>query len=100
MKTKMQMSSIEAYAKLRHIGRKERTVLGVILQNGPVSNQEIADTLGWPVNRVTGRTFGLRHKGLVEEAYREAYKTGVRVIHWQAVVLNKLLGCSYGGLTT
>lgn len=85
MKTRMQTSSLEAYSKIKKLGHKELQVLGVILRYGAVSNQEIADLLEWPVNRVTGRTFELREKGFVTEAYRDVYNGNVRVIHWKAV---------------
>jgi len=71
------------------MGRNELAVLGVLLKRGPACNQEIADTLQWPVNCITGRTMELREKGLVEEAYREVYKSR-RVIHWQVAPKAKI----------
>lgn len=93
VKTNVQATSIEAYARIKTINRREREVLGVIIEHGPISNQQIADILASPVNRITGRTFDLRGKGLVEEAHRAEYN-GRNVIHWRVVPLQQSLGLS------
>ena len=40
-----------------------------------ITNQEIADRLGWPVNRVTGRTYELRELGLVIPSRRRVCRS-------------------------
>lgn len=48
--------------------KKQLVVRDAIEMIGPASNEEIADHLGWKINRVTGRTFELRTFGVVVPA--------------------------------
>ena len=49
-----------------------------------ITNQEVADRLCWPVNRVTGRTYELRELGLVVPSRRRVCRsTGFVVQAWR-----------------
>jgi hypothetical protein len=50
------------------IQEREQQVLEALRQLGTASNMELAQHLRWSVNRVTGRTFLLRQKGIVIDA--------------------------------
>jgi hypothetical protein len=98
----VQETSLEVYR------RKVQPVLGAmqyqVLQeftHAPRSNftnLELAQRLGWRINRVTPRTNELRKKGLLEEACtRRCAITGNRakawqLVHHQEVSLVKLMG--------
>lgn len=53
-------TSREAYHKLKKLGEKQQTVLDTLGELGIASNQDVADALGWSINRVTGRMKELR----------------------------------------
>jgi DNA-binding MarR family transcriptional regulator len=60
-------TSRQAYAKLQpKIGEKQQRVYEVIYQSDNITNNEIAQLLGWEINRVTGRVNELVKLGLVE----------------------------------
>jgi DNA-binding MarR family transcriptional regulator len=51
---------------------------------GPICNQDIAERLGWEINRVTPRVMELREMNLVVEAYRDVNpKTNRKCIYWK-----------------
>lgn len=74
----------------KKLGDKQRRVYDVIKERGPVTNEEIAKALGWPINHVVGRTFELRHFGLEKKALvvpdikRICTVTGNCVSTWKA----------------
>jgi len=73
----MKQTSLEAYRKvLPKIGTRQRDVLEVIRNHEGITNCEIAEELGWSINRITGRVLELREMGLVEDA-------GVRMLPGQ-----------------
>ena len=72
MKTNMNTKSLESYDQLKDgttLTKRQLQVL-VCLKNelGQGTNRMIAKSLGWDINRVTGRVTELRDKGLVTHA--------------------------------
>ncbi len=72
MKTNMNTKSLESYDQLKEgttLTKRQLQVL-VCLKNelGQATNRMIAKSLGWDINRVTGRVTELRDKGLVSHA--------------------------------
>ena len=72
MKTNMNTKSLESYDQLKEgttLTKRQLQVL-VCLRNelGQATNRMIAKSLGWDINRVTGRVTELRDKGLVTHA--------------------------------
>lgn len=82
----------------KSLGEKQLTVFAIIAEHGPVSNEEIAHTLGWPINRVVGRTFELRHIGkegiplVVPAGKRKCTITGQVVQTWRMNEQLQLIG--------
>lgn len=59
-------------------------IMDVLNEKGQASNMEIADALGWSINRVTPRIFELRTEGKVVAATKRICRiTGRRVIVWR-----------------
>jgi DNA-binding MarR family transcriptional regulator len=50
------------------------------------SNDELADDLGWDINRVTGRTNELRKKGLVAIGGTKRSKRTGKTVQWMEAV--------------
>lgn len=48
-------TSFEAYQSIVNLGNKQQVVFDVIDKLGGATNEQIANHLGWPINRVTGR---------------------------------------------
>ena len=72
MKTNMNTKSLESYDQLKEgttLTKRQLQVL-VCIKNelGQATNRMIAKSLGWDINRVTGRVTELRDKGLVTHA--------------------------------
>ena len=72
MKTNMNTKSLESYDQLKEgttLTKRQLQVL-VCLKNelGQGTNRMIAKSLGWDINRGTGRVTELRDKGLVTHA--------------------------------
>lgn len=64
--SQMQETSIEEFEKLRpHLSRRESEVFNKLFELEYATNAMIAKALGWSVNRITGRIYSLREKGLV-----------------------------------
>lgn len=77
-------TSLWSYGNLKGLTGKRAEVYNVILNHGPICNADIADLLGWSINRVTGRTKELRELLKVQEAYKKRYQpTGQLVTYWQ-----------------
>lgn len=55
-----------AYESVQELGNKQIEVLGKIEELQPCSNKQIAESLGWEINRVTGRVNELAKKGLIK----------------------------------
>lgn len=54
-----------AYQSIKELGNKQRQVYDVIKEYEPVTNEQIADLLGWSINRITGRVNELAKMGYV-----------------------------------
>ena len=64
----MHGNSLAAYNQIiDSIGGKRREVLQVIIDKAGVTRQDIAATLGWPINAVTGRVTELLELGAIDE---------------------------------
>lgn len=58
-------TSLYAYRSINNLGDKQATVLEKIEEIQPCSNKQIARSLGWEINRVTGRVNELAKMGLI-----------------------------------
>lgn len=66
--THMTETSLMAYEALRPLlQERERNILNVFLSRPylNLTNMEIAATMGWSINRVTGRVKSLRDRGVL-----------------------------------
>ena len=62
-------NSLEAMASIAPVtGQARIEVLNVIKENQPITRQDIAASLGWEINRVTGRVRELLDKNNIIEA--------------------------------
>ena len=81
-----QQTSLFAYKSvLPKLGEKQREVLSVFEDNPyhDYTNMELAEHLGWGINRVTPRVKELRSHGYLEEKEKRLCEiTGFRVIAW------------------
>jgi predicted transcriptional regulator len=76
-------TSKEAYAKLRDkLGDKQLKVFEAIDRLGVASNEAIADHLGWPINRVTGRVSELKKFGFIDVEGLGKNKSGFSAKLW------------------
>lgn len=55
-----------AYHSIQQLGNKQLEVLSKIEEIQPCSNKDIARSLNWEINRVTGRVNELAKRGLVK----------------------------------
>ena len=47
------------------LGSKQKTIYTLIKKKGPITNRQIAKSLGWDINRVTGRVSELVNLGKI-----------------------------------
>lgn len=83
----VQQTSLEAYRYnvLQRMGEHQAAVWGIIAEYGPISNYDIAQKLGWPINSVTPRNLELRIMERVKFAgARTNPMTGRREMLWEA----------------
>ncbi len=67
-----------------NIGKNQQAVLSIIAKHEPVSNEQIANLLGWYPNQVTPRVFELRQLGYVEHCgYTCSPRTYKKVSLWR-----------------
>ena len=59
-------TSALAYASIDQLGHKQMEVLMKIEEIQPCSNKQIARSLKWEINRVTGRVNELAKKGFIK----------------------------------
>lgn len=60
-------TSLLAYEKLKDkLGDKQQIVYETLRELGSATNEQIADSLGWPLQNVTGRITELKKYGLVD----------------------------------
>lgn len=58
-------TSRSAYKSLKDLGDKQRVVYEAIKTLRRATNEQIAEHLGWEINRITGRVNELSHYGMV-----------------------------------
>lgn len=58
----------ESFHALSEISTKQQAVLDTVKSYGPITDRDIADRLGWTINRVTGRRNELVAMGAVSRA--------------------------------
>ncbi|MFH2029681.1 MAG: winged helix-turn-helix domain-containing protein [Bacteroidota bacterium] len=69
----MNQNSIEAYRSIENLSGKRQMVYRCIESNQGITRQQIAEFLGWTINRVTGRVTELIDLGLIVDT-KEARK--------------------------
>ena len=87
----MRDTSIEAYHSIKHPQTKRQQVFNVIKEYGPMTDQEVADRLGWTINRVTGRRNELVDEGYVRMIGTKQNKFNRRVYVWGCCISFKQL---------
>lgn len=66
------------------LGDKQREVLDVLAKFEDMTNKELSDYIGHPINTVTPRILELRRKGMVTlSQIRPDKTTGVRAMAWK-----------------
>lgn len=82
-------TSMPAYKEAqKNINTKQQTVLDAISKLGICCDHQIAEYLGWPINRVTPRRGELVDHGLIEMAFRgKDFETGRTVNFWKLIFL-------------
>ena len=81
-------ASIESYREFseEQLGDRQRKVYECIRWNNQMTNRQIADELGWPINSVTGRVRELVQMGMVYSLGRiYDEKTDRRVNEWAVI---------------
>ena len=78
----MSQTSLEAYQAIQNLGGKQRTVYNALNNLQPANNQQIADYLGWPINRVTGRVNELQKLNLAQVEYIDKNEFARNVKFW------------------
>lgn len=83
----LQQTSLSAYESVKpELGQRQYEVLHAIKQAKEATNAMLAQKLNLPINCITPRTLELRHKGLVEESYKDKCPiTGRTAIFWRAI---------------
>lgn len=82
-------TSLEAYQSIKEkLGTKQTIVYEALKTLGRASNEEIADYLGWPINRVTGRMTELRNFDMVAVAGITRNKSGFSAKLWAPCDIN------------
>lgn len=78
-----------AYAKIyESLGRRQHEVYEALKELTVASNEELADHLGWPINRVTGRITELKKFGLVDVHGLGMNRSGHTAKLWTACDIN------------
>lgn len=70
-------TSLFAYNNIKRLGAKQEEVFEAVRELGRATNEEIADHLGWAINRVTGRTNELRRFGYLTVDGTKKSKSGM-----------------------
>jgi DNA-binding MarR family transcriptional regulator len=72
----------EAYKDvLEHVGVAQANVYAMLRLCGPLTNSELAEKLGWSINRITPRVLELRNMDLVKDAGTRLCTSTGRVVH-------------------
>lgn len=74
-------TSLEAFDSV-DLPARQAEVLGALRELGEASDQEIAEHLGWTINRVTPRRGELEIRGLVMRRRLKRGRTGRKVSVW------------------
>ena len=77
-----QETSRQAYNSIEKIDTKRKQVLDAILKLQPCTDKEIANYLGWEINRVTGRRNELAESGIIHDAGKKK-QNDRNVIVWK-----------------
>ena len=75
-------TSRQAYKSLKDLGDKQRQVLDTLGELGIASDQDIAEALGWEINRVTGRRNELVKFNLVKQHGVKTNQYGNKAKTW------------------
>lgn len=78
----VQATSLAAYDSVA-LGARQAEVLAAITELGECTDQQIADRLGWTINRVTPRRGELEEAGLVIRTAVRPGPTGRKVSVWR-----------------
>lgn len=78
-------TSMPAYRDAqKDINKKQQTVLDAIICLGTCNDHQIAEYLGWSINRVTPRRGELIEQGQIELAFKgKSFETGRNVNFWK-----------------
>lgn len=81
----LQQTSLLAYLEIKtKLGEKQQRVLETLKELGEATNSELAEQLGWSINRVTPRTNELVKAYKVTQAgKRNCNITGKKCIAWR-----------------
>jgi predicted transcriptional regulator len=78
-------TSRDAYHSIEGtIGFRQRAVYNALHESGPMTNNELAELLGWRINTINPRVNELVKMGFVREEKRRPCKiTGFKAIAWE-----------------
>ena len=81
-------TSLDAWLNVQEkLGRRQREVLIALHHLKEATNMEIANYLGWSINRVTPRVLELREMGLVTQSkIRKCRITGNNARAWKLTI--------------
>lgn len=77
----VQENSIQAYESVK-LPKARQAVLDAITSLQQATDREIADHLGWPINRVTGRRGELVKAGFIEKVGNKTSASGRPTAIW------------------
>ena len=80
----MRDTSLEAYQKLTHLNSKQQSVLVYIHGHPDCTDVEIAEGLGWTINRVTPRRGELENMGYIKSSGRR-HQNGRHAHAWRSL---------------
>lgn len=83
-----QETSIKAYLELineHQLGARQQTVFHAIRKYGDMTNLEVSQRLGIPINQITPRCLELRQKGLLSSKGIKLQDNGKSAIVWGLV---------------
>jgi hypothetical protein len=83
--TNYNQNSLFAFISLKpKMTEREREVYNSArMYNRPFTDKDIANFMGWPINRITGRRGGLVKKGLVRLVRDDYFQDGSKVNLWE-----------------
>ena len=89
----IQKTSLQAYDSiLSKLGTKQKIVYDKMIEIGrPVTLNQLAEYLGWPINRLTGRVRELVQLKVVEESCKVKNEWKREVIAWEPIKNRQLM---------